>query len=102
VKVVITDTAIRDLIAIAEYIRPHNPQRASTFVDELLDQCEALAEFPTRHPLVPRYEHHGIRRCVHANYLIFYRVGSRQVEVIHILNGAQDYEALLFHTSGPL
>ena len=95
-KVFITDSAIRDLIAIADYIRPHNPDRAATFVDELLDHCEALAEFPQRYPLVPRYEHHGIRRCVHANYLIFYRVGTQQIEVIHILNGAQDYEALLF------
>lgn len=43
-----------------------------------------------------RYEHHGIRRCVHANYLIFYRVQSQQIDVIHILNGAQDYETLLF------
>jgi toxin ParE1/3/4 len=61
-----------------------------------LDRCEALAEFPQRHALVPRYEHHGIRRCVHANYLIFYRIGTQQIDVIHILHGAQDYEALLF------
>jgi plasmid stabilization system protein ParE len=33
---------------------------------------------------------------VHADYLIFYRVGAELVEVIHILHGAQDYEALLF------
>jgi toxin ParE1/3/4 len=45
---------------------------------------------------VPRYEHHGIRRCVHADYLISYRVGTELVEVIHILHGAQDYEPLLF------
>jgi plasmid stabilization system protein ParE len=49
-----------------------------------------------RHPLVPCYEQHGIRRCVHADYLIFYRVGAELVEVIHILHGAQDYEPLLF------
>lgn len=95
-KVFITDSAILDLITIADYIRPNNPERAATFVEELLDRCEALANFPQRYALVPRYEHHGIRRCVHANYLIFYRVGTQQVEVIHILNGAQDYEALLF------
>jgi plasmid stabilization system protein ParE len=67
VKVFITDSAIRDLIAISDYIRPHNPDRAATFVDELLDHCGALAEFPQRYPLVPCYEHHGIRRCVLAH-----------------------------------
>jgi toxin ParE1/3/4 len=76
VKVVITDAAMDDLVGIAEYIRPHNPDRALTFVNELLEHCQTLAEMPDRHPLVPRYERHGIRRCVHANYLIFYRAGG--------------------------
>jgi plasmid stabilization system protein ParE len=87
-----------DLIGIGEYIRPHNPERAASVVDELLQHCHALAELPRRQPLVPRYEHHGIRRCVHADYLIFYRVGIAYVEVVHIAHGAQDYEPLLFPT----
>jgi addiction module RelE/StbE family toxin len=96
VKVVITDAAKRDLVGIGDYIRPHNPERAGSFIDELIDHCQTLVESPRRHPLVPRYEHHGIRRSVHAGYLIFYRVGTERVEVIHILHGAQDYEPLLF------
>jgi toxin ParE1/3/4 len=97
VEVVITAAAKRDLIGIADYIRPHNPGRAASFVEELLDHCQTLAEeLPLRHPLVPRFEHHGIRRGVHADYLIFYRGGTRFIEVIHILHGAREYEALLF------
>lgn len=95
-KVAITDSAKLDLIGIGDYIRPHNPERAASFVEELLDHCQALADLPHRHPLVPRYEHHGIRRCVHADYLIFYRVGTELIEVVHILHGALDYESLLF------
>ncbi|MGZ8218664.1 type II toxin-antitoxin system RelE/ParE family toxin [Methylomagnum sp.] len=51
---------------------------------------------PRAFPLIPRYERHGIRRRAHRDYLIFYRVGEGFVEVIHILHGARDYEALLF------
>jgi len=51
---------------------------------------------PKGFPLVPRYEHLGIRRRVHGNYAIFYRVESKQMMVIHILHGARDYEAILF------
>jgi toxin ParE1/3/4 len=98
VKVVVTATAKRDLIGIADYIRPHDPRPAASFVEELLDHCQTLAELPLRHPLVPRFERHGVRRCVHADYLIFYRAGTRFIEVIHILHGARDYEALLFPT----
>jgi plasmid stabilization system protein ParE len=63
-KVVITDEAKNDLIAIGEFIRPHNPVRAATFIEELLDRCDALSDMPRAYPLVPRYEGYGIRRCV--------------------------------------
>jgi addiction module RelE/StbE family toxin len=96
VNVVITESAKTDLVGIRDYIEPHNPERAMSFVDELLAQCQELARFPNRYPLVPRYERHGIRRCAYADYLIFYRVGADVIEVVHILQGAQDYEALLF------
>jgi plasmid stabilization system protein ParE len=38
-RVVVTDEAKADLVEIGEFIRPHNPARAATFVDELLDRC---------------------------------------------------------------
>jgi plasmid stabilization system protein ParE len=38
--------------------------------------------------------HWGIRRRVHGNYLIFYRVREELVEVVHVLHGARDYETL--------
>jgi len=95
-RVVITDEAKADLVGIGEYIRLHNPARAASFVNELLDRCGALADMPRAFPLVPRYESHGIRRCPYRDYLIFYRVFEGLVEVIHVLHGARNYEALLF------
>ncbi|MDO9103676.1 MAG: type II toxin-antitoxin system RelE/ParE family toxin [Methylovulum sp.] len=94
--VVVTNEAKADLVSIGEFIRPHSPKRAITFVDELLDRCETLADMPEAYPLVPRYEHHGIRRCAYRDYLIFYRVFEDLIEIIHILHGARDYEVLLF------
>ena len=97
-RVVVTAAAKLDLVSIGEHIRPDNPVRADTFVQELLDHCYQLVEMPRRYPLVPRYEEWGIRRCVHGGYLIFYRVREEEeaIEVIHILHGAMDYESLLF------
>jgi toxin ParE1/3/4 len=73
-----------------------NPTRALSFVEELLDRCLALADTHMAYPLVPRYERFGIRRYVHGNYLIFYRLQPEQIEVIHVLQGARDIEVLLF------
>jgi toxin ParE1/3/4 len=98
-RVVITAAAKADLIAIGDFIESDNPDRAVTFVEELLDRCDALADMPRRHPLIPRYEKFGIRRTVYRDYLIFYRIHSETVEIIHIWKGARDYETLLFPNS---
>jgi plasmid stabilization system protein ParE len=94
--VIITGPAEADLENIADYIAAQSPIRALSFVRELRDRCEALADAPRAYPLVPRYEHFGIRRRPHGNYLIFYRVDAETIEVIHILHGVRDYQRLLF------
>lgn len=38
----------------------------------------------------------GLRRRLHAGYLIFYRVGTDRVEIVRIIHGARDYPSLLF------
>jgi toxin ParE1/3/4 len=95
-KVLFAPAATLDLLSIGENIGQENPTRAVSFVDELIDRCYTLADLPRRYPLVPRYEHWGIRRCVYGNYLIFYRVREDAVDIVHVLHGAMDYESMLF------
>lgn len=95
-KVVIAEAAARDLEQIADYIGQRNPVRALSFLSELRDACIAIGAAPRAYPLVPRFESRGIRRRVHGNYLIFYRLREEVVEIIHVLHGAMDYERVLF------
>ncbi|WP_311044117.1 MULTISPECIES: type II toxin-antitoxin system RelE/ParE family toxin [unclassified Rhizobium] len=74
----------------------YNPQRAVSFIHELMERCERLAETPNGFLLVPRGEHAGVRRRPYGNYLIFNRVGKDRIQVLHILNGVQDFESILF------
>jgi toxin ParE1/3/4 len=92
----ITDAAEADLEQIGDFIAQDNPARALSFVNEILDRCLRLADAPRGFPLVPRYEQSGIRRRPYREYLIFYRVEAERIDVLHILNGARDYEAILF------
>jgi toxin ParE1/3/4 len=96
VIVVLTAEAESDLQIIAEYVAHDSVTAALSLVHDLREKCLALADAPRGYPLVPRYEHHGIRRRPFGSYLIFYRVGSEAIEVVHILHGARDYEPLLF------
>lgn len=95
-RLVIADEAQADLERIGDRIATDNPRRAASFVSELADRCHRLVDMPRAFALVPRYEHTGVRRLPHGNYLVFYRVGVEQVEILHILHGAQDHEAILF------
>jgi plasmid stabilization system protein ParE len=97
--VVITDEAEADLERIGDHIAGDNPQRAISFVREPRRRCESLSNMPKRFPLAPRCEHTGIRRCVHGDYLIFYRVRRESIDVIRVLHGAMHYESMLFPES---
>lgn len=92
----LTAAAEADLEAIGDYIAQDNPVRALSFVRELSRSCLELADMPEAWPIVPRYEHHGVRRRVHGRYLIFYRVAEGRITILHVLNGAMDVEAILF------
>ena len=95
-RVVFAPAAEADLLEISKGIRLESPARAEAFIDEIIDHCYTLTDMPRRYPLVPRYEHFGIRRCIHGKYLIFYRVREDAVEIVHILYGGMDYESILF------
>lgn len=94
--VVISEEVVADLKEIGDFIAREHPWQAVSFVNELLDRCERPAEMPKAFQLVPRYEQLGSRRRPHGQYLIFCSIDVEIVELLHILNGAQDYESVLF------
>jgi addiction module RelE/StbE family toxin len=95
VKLVFSDEAKQDLTEIGDHIASDSPQRAVAFVRALRASALKLARRPKAFAILPRYAPLGIRRHVHGNYLIFYRIEGEQVSVIRILHGARDYDALL-------
>jgi toxin ParE1/3/4 len=99
-KVVLTLAARTDIRNIALWIRRDNPRRAISFAQELRQSCDDLGRHPERFQLVAGHEDRGVRRRVHGNYLIFYRIEPNQVTVLHVLHGARDYEAVLFGDDG--
>ncbi len=90
--VVITAPAIADLREIGDYIAEDSPPLAEKVVGGLEDACLRLARVPERFPYAEKLGP-GIRRAVHKRYLIFYRVGE-SVEVLRIIHGARNYEAM--------
>jgi toxin ParE1/3/4 len=88
--------ALQDFEAIGEYIALDSAWHAVRFVRQLRDICSRLVDFPEAFPLIANFESSGVRRRVHRNYLIFYRVEPDGIEILRILHSAMDYERLLF------
>ncbi|MCJ2014932.1 type II toxin-antitoxin system RelE/ParE family toxin [Methylobacterium sp. J-076] len=97
-RVVLTEAAIDDLIAIGTFIGQDDPKRAATFVAALEARCTALADTPRGFPLLPGREALGIRRRPYGHHLIFYRIdeAASHIEVLRVLSGARNIDAILF------
>ena len=84
--------AREDLRAIVRYIAQDNPARAKSFVQELRNKTEPLAEHPKlgKHgrPSLPDWFRELV---VHPNYIVFYRVlyESRTVEILRVKHASQ-------------
>ena len=94
-KVVFTAQAQEDLRVIGDYIAGQSPERALSIIDEIEEACHGLAHHPERFPLLPRHAGHGVRKRVFGRYLIFCRIAGDRVDILHILHGAAELDALL-------
>lgn len=94
-KVRITRQARIDLEAIAEWIGQDDPQRAISFVDELLARCRSLSEHPDRFPVHRELRGRTVRKMSHQDYVILYVRLADRVEIVHVVHGARDLDALL-------
>jgi toxin ParE1/3/4 len=97
VKVDITDLAEDDLESIGDWIAKDNPERAASFIVELRQSCLNIGPWPLAFPLLAHRQRDDIRRKVHGNYLILYRVRRDAIETLRILHGARDYAQIVFN-----
>lgn len=95
-RVRLTTAAESDLGNIGDFIGRDNPTRAESFVDELLDRCEALGQHPERYPIHISRRGRGLRRCAYRRYLIFYVALPKEVEIVRVIHSARDYMRLLY------
>ena len=92
-KVLRKPQAEADLIEIWTYIAQDNPTRADKLLDEIDEKLQTLAQSPfsgkARDELGPK-----IRSFPIGNYVLFYQPIEDGIEIIRVLHGARDIEAL--------
>ncbi len=92
-KLVVRPQALSDLDDIFDYIAEDSLDRAIGFVKKLYEQMEQLANSPgmgrRRDELVMH-----LRSFPYSNYAIFYIPLDNGVDVVRVLSGARNIEAL--------
>jgi toxin ParE1/3/4 len=89
----VTATAQRDLLEIWSFIEPDNANAADKLLTTITKQLDKLLRFPElgrqRNELVP-----PLRSIAVKNYVIFYQLTDKYVEIVRVLHGARDIKRI--------
>jgi toxin ParE1/3/4 len=99
-QVLWTHTAQQDLTEIIEYIAPDSVGTALDILHKLEIKAALLITLPNRGRVVPELLHTGIsqyRELIIAPWRIIYRVESRQVLIMAVLDSRRDLQAVLLN-----
>ena len=92
-RIIISDQAEADLIDLWLYIAEDSIDAADRFVSQIHEKCRLLGEAPEMGR--ERAEiRKGIRSFPVGNYLIFYRIGDKSIEVARVISGLRDILSL--------
>jgi toxin ParE1/3/4 len=97
-RVLWTETAIRDLEGLIDYIARDAPINAGKILSQLRSKAESLTIAPERGRLVPELLRHGLavwRELIVRPYRILYRIEGKTVYVLAVLDSRRDLEDVL-------
>jgi toxin ParE1/3/4 len=84
-----TDTAIRHLSAIHEYIAQDSEDYARRMVDRLTKRSEQIGDSPFSGRSVPEFTDNLIREIIEGPYRIIYYINDEQIDGLAVIHGAR-------------
>ncbi|MEQ1953777.1 type II toxin-antitoxin system RelE/ParE family toxin [Mesorhizobium sp. CN2-181] len=98
-RLVVSGTAREEIARIPDYIAQDSPRAALGMTAQLRERFREIKERPHANALLAGFEHRQIRRKVHRNHLIIYRMTDDRIGIVHVVHGAMDYQTIL-HEDG--
>jgi len=89
----LTPDARVDLLDIANSIARDNPERAATYIAELIDHTAHVAAQPGLYRLRPEWGD-AVRSARFGNYLILFELREERVAILRYLHGRRDIGAI--------
>jgi addiction module RelE/StbE family toxin len=88
-KVIWSQTAIDDLVSIAEYIEKGSLYYSKLVTQQIYNSVSRLENFPYSGRKIPEFNIENLREVIYQNYRIFYYVESDQVSILTIVHSKQ-------------
>ena len=90
---IISPAAIEDLKEISDYFADQNIEAGEKLLDEFGKKCRYLTRFPhmRRNYKAIRPDLRGLPM---SGYILFYRVLENEIEILRVLKGDRDLQAL--------
>lgn len=92
-QVIVAPEAEADLDGISDYISLDNPERAESFVGEIMRRFSMIGERPRSFPMRDDLMQ-DMRSAVHAKYIILFVEYESHVRIIRVLHGARDLDEI--------
>ena len=90
----LTPDARVDLLDIANSIARDNPERAVSYIDELLNHTAQVAQQPGIYRLRPEWGE-AVRSARFGSYLILFEVSAERVAILRYLHGRRDITKIM-------
>lgn len=88
-----SDAAVQDLDNICEYIARQNSKAASQLFDAIRKKCKLVANFPNMGKSYSKLAV-NLRGFVVEDYIIFYYPRDDGIDIVRVISGYRDFEAL--------
>jgi toxin ParE1/3/4 len=96
-KLLIYPAAKRDLQDVVDYVNESSSESAIRLYDAIVKKIGSLSQMPQRCPLLksPVLRAKGYHMLKVDNYLVFYVIRGKTVEIRRILQDRRQYESIL-------
>jgi toxin ParE1/3/4 len=94
----LSPAAIQDLDEITDYFAEHNIDAGDKFVDEFSKKCRYLTQFPLMGRSYSEIRPY-LRGLPLQKYIIFYRIIDNGIEIMRVIRGDRDLEAVFEENS---
>ena len=96
-RVIISPAAQNDFLDIEDYLNTLSPDMATQYYAQFMDKMKMLLSVPDFRPFArdTQLRLRGYRMMSAENYIIFYVITGRTVEIRRILYARRQYERLL-------